>query len=166
MPLQRKQISKEKAIERLTTLCVNAEQCEFDMNRKMLNWGLSAPDRKDILEYLIENNYLNDARFARSFTRDKARFSNWGPIKIKMELIKKRIKSNFIADALHSVEPEIWKDALLKCVKSKSKDLDLIGENSWENRQKLYKFLIWRGFSSNMSAKAVDRMKKFQQEGK
>lgn len=155
-------MTKEKAIARLQSLCNRSEHCEFDLNRKMMTWGLSSSDRNEILEYLRENRLVDDLRFAKAFANDKARFSSWGERKIQIELQKRKIGYPLIKEALQSIELSVWKDALLKCAESKSKNLDLIGEDSYENSQKLYRYLILRGFSSLLSSKAVNLMKKRQ----
>lgn len=160
----KKEVTKEKALERLQGLCSRSEQCEFDIERKMINWGLFSHDRKDIMSSLRDNNFVNEARYAKSFANDKARFSFWGPNKIKVELIKKRIKSMYIKEALTNVEQNTWKEGLLRVALSKSKNLDLIGEDEWANKQKLFRYIISRGFPSSAASKAVALMKRKQEE--
>lgn len=157
-------VTKEKALDKLTTLCSRGEQCEFELNRKMLNWGLNSSDRKEIIEYLKTNRFLDEARYARSYANDKARFSAWGPAKIHAELMLRRISTPSIREALNSVEPAIWKEGLLRCASSKARNLNLLGEESWENSQKLYRYIISRGFPSSAASKAVTYMKKKQEE--
>lgn len=164
MALRKNPLSKEKALERLMSLCARSEQCESDLERKLFNWGINKNDRRAIIDYLIENRFLDDARFANSFCRDKARFSYWGPMKIKAELIKRKIKQSLIKEALQGVEMEIWKNALMKAGASKAKSLDLTGAGGYADSQKLFRYLISRGFNSSSASKAVAHMKKMQEE--
>ena len=157
---KRKEIDKMEALGKLESLCARSEQCVFDLNRKMINWGIKASDRKEIIENLIENRYVDESRYARSFANDKARFSCWGPYKIRMELMKKRLMSSLISEAVKNVDPEVWKEGLLHAATVKARNLDLTGEDGWENGQKLYKYLIGRGFPSAASSKAVNVMRK------
>lgn len=159
-----KPITKEKALERLASLCSRSEQCESDLTRKLITWGISPAERNEVMDYLKENRYVDDARFAKSFANDKARFSSWGPNKIRGELIKRRIKAASITAALESIDQQIWKEGLLKCAAAKSKNLDLTGEEGFENRQKLFRYLVYRGFPSSASSKAVNFMKKRQED--
>lgn len=69
-----------------------------------------------------------------------------------------------IKDALERVPTEVWKEALKKTAVAKSRHLNLTGEDGMENRQKLYNYLIGRGFTSSMSSKAVALMKRKQEE--
>lgn len=159
----RKKVDKEKALEKLENLCSRSEQCEFELERKLIIWGLSVSERKEIIDYLKEYKYLDESRYAGSFARDKARFSYWGPNKIKFELKKRRIKDSVIKEALESVSSEIWKNGLLKNAVNKAQDLVLIGEDGWINRRKLYNFLLNRGFAGGMCSKAVNYLKKKQE---
>lgn len=162
--MRNKTLSKEEALGRLEGLCARSEQCEQDLIRKMINWGINSGDRKEILDSLKENRYLDNARYAKSFANDKARFSSWGPYKIRIELARRHISSSLISDALKDVTSEIWKESLLKSAETKARTLDFTGENSRESSQKLYRFLIGRGFPSEMSLKAVKLMKKRVQD--
>lgn len=164
MAISRKVLTKEQALSRLTSLCGRSEQCEYEVIKKMKGWGLSPTHIKDVLDYLKENRFVDDVRYARSYINDKARFSSWGPYKIKLELIKRRIPSKIIDPALKEVDPSIWKEAVLKCGRNKSRSLDLRGEEGYENSRKLYSYLISRGFSSALSSKVVRLMQKEQEE--
>lgn len=158
--MKRKEKTKEEALLRLENLCSRSEQCEFELERKMIGWGVRREDRKAILEELRENRYVDDKRFARSYANDKARFSAWGPNKIRMELIKRHIKSSDISEALHGVEQEVWKTGLLRNARSKAKNLqlDLEGEEGYLERQKLYRYLIGRGFPSSAVSAVVKKL--------
>lgn len=159
----KKTITKEKALLKLASLCAKSEQCEFEITRKLINWGISSSDRNEIITYLKENKYIEDVRFAKSFANDKARFSSWGPVKIKAELMRRKIKPAVIKEAIENVSSLIWKEALLKSVLSKGSKLELNGQEGYGNCQKLYRYLIGRGFSSGAASKAVSFMKKKQE---
>lgn len=163
MPIQRKKITREQAMERLKTLCVRSEQCEFEVERKMFNWGINTTDRNEIISVLREERFIDNERFAKSYANDKAKFSCWGPYKIKMELSKRRINSAIINKVVSEIENEIWKNAILKCVRSKSRNLDIRGEGGKGNREKIYRYLLGRGFPSSASLKAVSFIRNEQE---
>lgn len=162
----KKEVTKEKALERLASLCSRSEQCESDLNRKLIAWHLPAIDRNDIIEYLKTNRYIDEKRYAKSFVNDKARFSAWGPVKIRIELKKRKIKSSVIKEALANVDKDVWKEALLRCVRAKSRNLELTGEEGFENSQKLLRYLISRGFSTEISLRVISLIKRKQEERK
>lgn len=161
--MPRKEITSEVALSRLESLCSRSEQCEFDLERKLYNWGISAGVRKEIIEKLRENRYVDNSRFARSYSNDKARFAHWGPQKIRIELIKRKIPATLISEALRQVDSRVWREGLLKNAASKAKSLKLLGEDSRSEREKLYRYLISRGFPSSSASKAVSVMVKRQE---
>ena len=160
----RKFVTKEKAMERLQVLCNRSEHCEYDLNKKLLNWGINSLDCRDIIEWLKDNRLVDNTRFAKAFANDKARFSSWGPQKIRLELLRRRISPAVITEALQLVENSVWKEGLIRCAKAKSKNLDLTGQNSWTDSRKLYQYLLSRGFPSAAVSKVVTLMKNKQEE--
>ena len=159
-PMERKKkpITKEGAISRLESLCSRSEQCEYDLEQKMFRWGLPKPDREEVMAHLKEHRYVDNARFARSYANDKARFSSWGPFKIRIELAKKRIPGTMITEALQNVEQDVWREGLWKIATSKARSLDIKGEDGYDDRQKLYRYLLSRGFPSKACSSVIRKL--------
>ena len=162
MGFKKKLNTPEQAKLKMASLCSRSEQCESDILNKLYNQGISTSDRKEILDFLKEEKFIDNARYAKAFARDKVRFSFWGPKKIRAALALKKISTPEIFKALETVNEEDWEIALSKSAMSKSRNLDLIGENGYENRKKLFTFLINRGFTSEQSNRAVRIMKEKQ----
>ncbi len=49
---------------------------------KLSLWGIENDDAEKIIEILIKENFINEARFAAAFVRDKFKYNKWGKIKI------------------------------------------------------------------------------------
>lgn len=162
MAIKKKPVTPEQACLKMASLCSHSEQCEADIKKKLFNMGLSSKDQKEILDYLKEEKFIDNQRFANSFANDKARFANWGPFKIRMALGLKKITNSMINEALERIQPEIWKESLMKLASVKAKSLPLYGPENQENRAKLYRYLLGRGFSSADSVKAVQTLRKQQ----
>ncbi|MCH5228864.1 MAG: RecX family transcriptional regulator [Muribaculaceae bacterium] len=162
--MTKKPVSKEKALSRLETLCSRSEQCENDLNRKMILWGVSSDSRREIIGILKANKFLDDSRFALSYAHDKAKFSAWGPYKIKAELIRRKISSTDIKNSLASIDSSIWKAGLIKCAVAKTKGMILTGEEGFENGRKVFRYLISRGFPSAASSRIINFLKRKQIE--
>lgn len=149
------EITPEAARLRMADLCSRSEQCEADIRQKLYRLGLQARQVQEIVEYLIEHKFIDNARFARSFARDKCRFSAWGRNKIRVALIAKRISSPLISQALDSIDEADYVSALKRIAEAKAKTLDLKGSDAYENRVKLFRHIIARGFESDLASKAV-----------
>lgn len=148
-------ISPEAARLRMADLCARSEQCEADIRQKLYRLGLQASQVQEIVEYLTDNKFIDNARYARSFARDKCRFSAWGRNKIRLGLIAKRISSADISAALESIGEADYRAALKRTAEAKAKTLDLTGPQAYENQVKLFRHIISRGFESELASKAV-----------
>ena len=67
-----------------------------------------------VLAQLIEDNYLNEERFANTFARGKFRIKKWGRIKIKFELQQKRVSPYNINKALDEIDETAYQETLQK----------------------------------------------------
>lgn len=148
----KKPADSEALLKRMAGLCAKSEQCTFDISTKLYKAGLPKEKREEIIDYLRANRYLDDARFARSFTSFKVRFAAWGKRKIRMALAAKRIPSSLIADAIDAIDEEDYINALRRVVESKKRDLDITDH---QERAKLYSRLIARGFESSLISKVL-----------
>ena len=119
---------------------------------KMLRHAMDHADIEKVLELLETESFLDERRYARAFANDKVRFSGWGKFKICEALKAKRLPLPLIEKALEEVGEEDYLEALRKTARSAAKSLDL---SLRENRVKLYRHLLSRGFESDIAAEAV-----------
>lgn len=158
------QISPEAAKIKMADLCARSEQCEADIRQKLYRLGLSSSQVQQIVTELINEHFIDNERFARSFARDKCRFSCWGKHKIRLALMAKRLNPQEISQGLHSIEQTDYLDALKRATNAKARSLDLVGEGSYENRLKLFRHLQSRGFEADLSSKAIKEEVERQRE--
>ena len=152
---EKKPITVEAAKIRMADLCARSEQCEADIRQKLYRLGLTSGDVQRVITELTEEKFIDNARFARSFARDKCRFSCWGRYKIRLALTAKRLTPHEIAQGLDAIEKADYLDALKRTTLAKAKTLDLNGPDAREERMKLFRHLISRGFESDIASKAV-----------
>ena len=148
----KKEVTPQKALEMMAGLCAKSEQCPYDIMMKLRKYGLTEEDADEVLDSLRELKFVDEARYARSFARDKVRFSGWGRNKIRQQLMLKHIPAALIAEGLDD-----YKDALIRAAKAKVKSLDL---TEYGDRTKLLKHLMTRGFEAELSMKMVAAMVK------
>lgn len=147
----------EKLLNRLAGLCSRSEQCSADIIRKLDAAGVGTADAQSILARLKSLGFVDDRRYARSFAADKVRFSAWGRIKIRAHLMQHRIPADMIAEALGSISPEEYKEAFLRALKARGRTLDL---HSAENRDKLMRHLLSRGFEPQLCLRGLEAVRK------
>lgn len=150
--MQRRTITPENAIVRLESLCARAEHCTFELMTKLRGWGITGATAEEIIDRLVDNRFVDDLRFARSFVRDRYRFSGHGRRKIALALIAKRIPRDIIDTAMEEIDEEIYFDNLRQLIDRKAATLDV---DTFEDRNKLYRYGLGRGYESSLVARAI-----------
>lgn len=153
-------VTPDAARLRMADLCARSEQCEADIRQKLYRLGLSSAEVQATVSSLIEDRFIDNARFARSFARDKCRFSAWGRNKIRLALAAKRISAQDIAQGLEAIDRKDYLDALKRTAMAKARTLDLKGENAYENKLKLFRHILSRGFESELASKIIAQISK------
>lgn len=149
-------ITPEVALQRLEDLCARAEHCTGELRKKLWQWKIPPSKADEIIARLEQNRFIDDARFARAFTRDKVSFQRWGIRKIHVALMAKNVPSNIIKQALEeNIEPEAYYQNLLHILKVRAQQMNQDDVRTYNGRTRLYRFALQRGFESNLAAKAI-----------
>lgn len=150
----KKNVSPQDALARLEALCARSEQCSSEVLSKMMRWGLPADDRLRILERLVERRFVDDDRYARAYVRSKFLFNGWGRRKILCGLAGKRIGRSSSAEAIESeIDEDAYMEALVKALRAHARDMER--PLSYENKMKLARFAVQRGFEWELVKKAL-----------
>lgn len=88
---------------KLEFFCSYQERCYKEVEEKLYSFKISAAEKEKILIYLIENNFINEERFAQSFVRGKHNYKFWGKNRIVNELKFRNISSKIIETALKEI---------------------------------------------------------------
>ncbi|MCF0199792.1 MAG: RecX family transcriptional regulator [Bacteroidales bacterium] len=143
-----KPLSPDQVLDKMAKYCAYQERCLKDVVDKMKAFDLNEDDKKEILNYLIDNRFVDNERFARSFVRGKVNQSGWGVNKIRFHLLQKGIEKSIIDEALQGLDDENYRQRLCDILKSKLKTVK--AENDFEKRRKLAAYAIQKGFEPNL----------------
>jgi regulatory protein len=137
--------SPEKALQKLKHFCGYQERSHTEVKQKLYSMGLFKNEVEELISRLIEEEYLNEERFALHFTSGKSRIKGWGKVKIRYELKQKGISEFCIVKALKSLDESEY-TASFKRIADK-KWLALQSEkNIFAKKNKWRQFLLQRGF--------------------
>ena len=92
--------------KKLEHYCVYQERCHDDVLQKLRGMALNSDEIDEVIVHLIENNFLNEERFACCFARGKFRIKKWGKIRIVNELKSRTISQYNINTALKEIDDE------------------------------------------------------------
>ncbi|MCD7720882.1 MAG: RecX family transcriptional regulator, partial [Prevotellaceae bacterium] len=84
--MTRKTYTEKEAYERASLLCARAEHCLSQIRGKLAAWGLSPAAQGRVLARLVDERFIDEARFSRAYALDKFRYNGWGRLKIDLYL--------------------------------------------------------------------------------
>ena len=137
-------MTTDEILYKLAARCSTSEQCLSDVEAKLKRYDLSEEERTRILQYLVEEKYIDDKRYAEAFVRDKYRFNKWGRIKIAQGLRMKGIDNGTVNKAMGVIDETEYLHILRELIKAKRKSIR--GKSDYEVNGKLIRFAIGRGF--------------------
>ena len=121
--MYKKQLTKEQALQKLKHYCAYQERCHSEVKEKLYNLGVWKKDHDEIIASLIEENYLNEERFAIAFAGGRFRVKQWGRVKIKYELKQKQVSEYSIKKAIKQIDEEEYERVLKKLADEKYSSL-------------------------------------------
>lgn len=119
MPSPKLPLTPAQAMNRAAALCARSEQAPGDIRDKLIKWGLAPSQASTILEQLIQQGFINEARFARAFVLDRFSFNGWGRIKIAHQLRLKGIAPDIIDDAMTVIDDDEYRKRLIALLQAK-----------------------------------------------
>jgi regulatory protein len=153
---RKKHHPKSKALALLRRYCAYQERCHREVRSKLLELGIYGHDLEDIIATLIEDNFLNEERFARSFARGKFRFKQWGKKRIIRELQLRDISDYYIRKAMEEIEESEYRECLRNLLEKKASALD--ERDAFARKSHLVKFVILRGFEAELAWEMVNQL--------
>lgn len=138
----------QEATKKIESYCAYQDRCHKEVVSKLKDMGMIPLAIDTIIAQLIEDRFLNEERFAKSFARGKFNIKKWGKNRIVSELKFRNISKYNITTALKEIEPEAYLTTLDKLAK---KRLGQITEtNTQKRRKKLADYLLYRGWESHL----------------
>lgn len=144
----------DKVLSYLQNLCSRQECCSKDIYAKALRRleGDAAAARRT-LDSLVEEGYVDDARYAAAFAREKASITGWGPLKIRYALAAKGIDSALASLGIEAIDSQKSLQRLSRLLDAKWKTL----QDDPQGKLKLIRFALSRGYDYNTIKPLLDR---------
>ena len=149
-------VSVKDIIQKLEYYCSYQERCHQEVVTKLYKFSITTYERESIIVSLIENNYLNEERFALLFCVSKFHQKKWGKIRIKNELKFRKISEYLINKALKEIPTEEY-----------FQTFEILSEKHWETiretnatkkRKKFCDFLLRKGWESSLVYEKVKEL--------
>ncbi|MGG9963952.1 regulatory protein RecX [Ferruginibacter sp. SUN106] len=139
----------QQALPKAKHYCAYQERCHSEVKEKLYGFGLNTKEVDQIVSTLIEENYLNEERFAIQFAGGHFRSKKWGRVKISYALKQKRISPYCIKKALKQIDEEEYAKTLQKLFEEKLRTLKS-EKNSFIKKRKLQDNLMQKGYETEL----------------
>jgi regulatory protein len=151
-----KKVSPDEARQKIRRYCAYQERSHQEVRAKLLTYGLNADDVDRIVVDLIDDDFLNEERFAKAFAGGKFRMKKWGRLKIAHALEAKGVTSNCIKIGLKEIDADDYETSLKEFLETKVREITT--ENLFARRDKISKSATQKGYEPDLVWKFLKEM--------
>ena len=144
-----KQLTRDQALQKTKHFCAYQERCHSEVKDKLYGFGLRKVEVEELLSVLIDEDYLNEQRFAIQFAGGKFRMKQWGRVKIRYELRQKQVSDYCIRKALAAIDEGDYLHTLQRLYDDKKATLRSVN-NIFIRKRKLQDYLLQKGYESEL----------------
>lgn len=146
----------QQAHQKIKHFCAYQERCHSEVKEKLYDYGLRKSEVEQILSQLIEEDYLNEERFAEQFAGGRFRMKKWGRVKIRYELKQRQVSEYCIRNGMKVIDEEDYYRTLQQLFEQKSRELK--GEkNQFIRKRKLQDYLLQKGYETEYIRELLNR---------
>ena len=138
--------TNDAILKKVLRYCAYQDRCTHEVRTKLATFDMPDSEKEEIVKLLVDEGCLDDERYASTFVRSKIHLKKWGVNKIRMALKIKGINDEVISNALSEIDPEIYKEELIKVLKAKK-----INETDpYKRKAKLAQYAIQKGYEPGL----------------
>lgn len=135
--------------------CSRRERCAHEVKQRLRKEGASEELANRVLDQLIDENYVDDDRYAEAFVSGHFRIKHWGRYKIKQALRMNGLTDGAINAAIRKeIQPDEYLEVLNRLLVRKGACKGLHPAE----RQKIIRYALSRGFESDLILPAIEEL--------
>lgn len=156
----RKSFTPAVAKVKIAAYCAYQERCQKEVRDKLYEYGLPSYEVENLLTAMILEGFVNEERFAKAFVRGKFRIKKWGRLRIVRELKFRVPSDNLVRIALKEIDEQEYWDTLIYLAEKKLEGMK--ETDHFKKKMKLYQFLIYKGYESDLVQEVIERLREGQ----
>lgn len=140
-------LTVNEIVSKIRSFCFYQDRCFKELEVKMKEFHLIDEIKEKIIIQVIDEKWVDEERFAKSFVRGKHNYKSWGKNRIVQELKFREISKKNIEIALIEIEVNYINN------------FNLIAEKTWisiqekkgqKKNKKFVDYLLRKGFETNL----------------
>ncbi len=152
---ERKIYDLDEAREVVRKFCAYQERSQRQVRDRLYKMGLRSEAVELLLSECIQDNFLNEERFAKSFVRGKHNVKGWGRVRLIRELKHHDVSEYVLKKALDELDPEAYDNKLETLALKKWRETS--ETNRFKKGKKVVDFLLRRGYETDAAWSIVHR---------
>ena len=156
MYVNRKSYTVQQALNKLKKYCTYQDRCHKEVELKLKEMRIIIEASNQIIITLVQENYLNEERFAISFVRGKFKIKKWGKQRLILELKRRNISKYLINKAIKQISDQEYKTTFERLAKRKAESITAV--TNITKKKKLADYLLYRGWESTMVYDKVNQL--------
>lgn len=146
-----------RAVQILQSFCAYQDRCHQDARERLAELGVYGERAEQIIVDLINEKFLDEERFARSYARGRFKMKKWGRMKITRELKMRKISAYCIRKAMTEIDPEEYYQVMKDEIERRDR-IESSARHPYLRRRKLADYMFTRGFESNLTWEMLDEL--------
>lgn len=156
-PWHEKTYTLDEALARMEHYCAYRERCHREVVEKLREMRMIPQAIDTIVVRLIEENFLNEARFAAAFVNGKFRQKGWGKMRLRRELKQRDISEYLIHQALSGITDDAYQE-----------NFEYLAEKRWDvlknereplkRKKKFVDYFMYRGWETERIYQYLDSL--------
>ena len=146
MPIK---LSKDEKVilEKMRSYCMYQERCIKEVKKKLTRLQVIPKTKSKVINHLIDNDYLNEVRFTKSFIQGKLRIKKWGKIKLNYELRIRGVKKFIIDEEINKISKDDYYDYFNEFSNNKIK---ILKGSKDQKKRSFINYFTYRGWENKL----------------
>ena len=151
-------LSPKEVRSKMEHYCAYQERCHAEVQQKLREYTITTAEKDEIIVSLLQNNYLNEERFALLFAVSKFHQKKWGKVRIKNELKARQLSDYLIQKALKEINPAEYEETFEQLA---TLQWEQIREtNALKKKKKFCDYLLRKGWESDRIIEKVSELER------
>jgi regulatory protein len=142
----KKTYTLQEATKKLEHYCAYQERCHKEVRQKLEDMHMIPEAIDVIMVHLLQHNFLNEERFAKTFVSGKFKIKAWGRRRLTYELKKKDISKVNINQALATISEAEYNEFFSYLSEKKANSIK--ETNIFKKKKKFTDYFLYRGWES------------------
>ncbi len=135
--------------EKIGKYCAYQERSQAEVTKKLRTLGCDDDEIPHYITWLIEENFINEERFASAYVRGKFNLKKWGMQKIIRGLKQHQISDYLQKQALKEIDPSAYHDTATILIEAKMRQLKL-ESLEYPSEQKVFAYMYRKGYEADI----------------